>query len=155
MADPVHGQADDRPSDDGQVHDGIAGPDATAVLTSNHIESEMKAGFNAPVSAVGFEHLLSIHLCRGARAQQVLGFYFLGWFAGAVDAAGQPSGLLCEGKGHSRRSGIKGDEATSFGPATIEFTGLNDGRLVPRGKMRPTAVYRAVARYRRHRIDCL
>lgn len=115
----------------------------------------MKAGFNAPVPAVGFEHLLRIHLCSGARAQQVLGFNFLGWFAGVVDATGQPSGLLGEGKGHARGRRIKGNEATSFGPATIEFTRLNDGRLVPRGKMRATADYRAVARYLRHRIDCL
>jgi len=69
MADPVHGQADDRSPDDGQVHDRIADSDAAAVLTSNHIESEMKAGFNAPVSAVSLEHLLGIHLRGGARAQ--------------------------------------------------------------------------------------
>ena len=105
--------------------------------------------------AVGLEHLLGIHLSGGTGAEQIFGFDFLGRFAGAVYTTGQPSGLLGEGKSNPGGGRVKGNQATGFSPATIEFTGLNDGRLVPRGKMRPTDGYRAVARYRRHRIGCL
>lgn len=155
MPNPVHGQADDRPPDDRQVHHGVAFSNSAAVLASDDIQSEVKAGFNTPVPAVGLEHLLGIHLCGGERAEQVLGFDFLGRLAGAIHATSQSSGLLGERKSHPSGSRVKGNEAARFGPATVAFARLNDGRLVPRGKMRPTDGYRAVARYRRHRTGCL
>ena len=69
MANPVHSYAHYCSPDNRQVHHRIAFSDPATVLTGNHIESEMKAGFNAPVPTVGLEHLLGIHLSGGARAQ--------------------------------------------------------------------------------------
>lgn len=155
MPNPVYGYADHGPPDDCQVHHRIGLSDPAAVLASDNIQSEMKAGFNAPISTVGLEHLLSIHLSGGAGAEQVFGFDFLGRLAGAVHTTGQPSRLLREGKGNARGGGIKGNEAPRFDPTAVAFTSLNDGRLVPRGKRRATDADRAVARCRRHRIDCL
>jgi hypothetical protein len=155
MPNPVYGYADHGPADDGQVHHCIGFSDPAAVLASDDIQSEVKTSFDTPILAVGLEHLLGVHLRGGARAQQVLGFDFLGWLAGAIHATGQPSGLLDEGKSHPRSSGVKGNEATRFGPTAIAFTSLDDRRLVPRGKMRPTAGYRALAGWQPHRPDCL
>ena len=151
----MDGDTDHGSADDGQVHHGIAFSHTAAVLASDDIQSEVKTRFNSPIPAVSLEHLLGTHLRRGAGAQQVLGFDFLDRFAGAVDATSQSSGLLNKGKSHPRGGRVKGDETTGFGPAPVEFTSLNDGRLVLRGKMRTTEGYRALARCRRHRTDCL
>jgi hypothetical protein len=155
VADPMHGHADDGPSYDGQVHDGVGFSNSAAVLARDDIEPEMQAGFNAPVSAVGLKHLLGVHFNGRARAQQILRFDLFSGLARAIRATGQSSGLL--GVRKSNRSGgrIEGNEATRFDAATVAFTALSDGPVVPRGKMRPTDGYRALARCQRHPADWL
>lgn len=69
MSNPMDGYTDYCPPHDGQVHHGIAVADTAAVLAGDHVQSEVKACFNAPVLSVGFEHLLGIHSSGGAGAE--------------------------------------------------------------------------------------
>jgi hypothetical protein len=84
----VHGYADDRAPDDGQIHHGIGFSDAAPVLAGDHVQAEVQARFNAPVLSVGLEHLLGIEVGGRTGTDQILGFDFLSWFLGTIDAAG-------------------------------------------------------------------
>lgn len=151
----MHRHADHGAADDGQVHDGVGFSDSASVLASDDIESEVKARFNAPVTSVGLEHLLGIHLGGGARTDQIFGFDPFGRLTSAIDATGQPSRLLGKREIDAGGDGVKGDEAAGFEAAAVAFTGLDPRRLVLRGKMRPTGAYRVLGRWRQYRADCL
>jgi len=155
MPNPMDGQADHGPPDDRQVQHGVDVADPAPVFAGDDIESEVKAGFNAPVSSVGLKHLLGIHLGGRAGTEQIFRFDFPGWFAVMVEATGQPGGLLGKREIDAGGAGGKGDQTAGFGATAVALTGLDDGRLVPRGKMRPTGRCRVPARWRRHRVDCL
>jgi len=154
-ADPLHGHADHGTADDRQIHEGIDFSDSASVLTRDDIEPEVKAGFNPPVPPVGLEHLLGVHLGGRVGTDQILGFDFLGRFAVAIDATGQSSGLLGKREIDPGGRSVKSNEAARFEAAAVELTGLDEGRLVPRGKMRPRGWCRVVARWRRYRAGCL
>jgi len=85
-------------SDDGQVHRRVGVADTASVLTGDDIQPKMQAGFDSPMLAVSVEHLLGVHLGNGPGSNQVFDFNFFSRFAPAIDATGQPGGLLCEGK---------------------------------------------------------
>ena len=89
-------------------------------------QPQMQARFNAPVLAILPEHLLGAHLSGRPGCDEGFGLDFLGWFARAIDATGQPSGLLGKRKVDARGRRIKGDDAASFGASAIELTGLRD-----------------------------
>lgn len=106
-ADPTHGQADDGTAYDGQIQHRVAVVHSAAILSGNDIEAEVQPRFDAPVTAIGAQHLLGIHLVGGSGSYQVFGFDFLGRFVGAINAASQPSGLLGKGEINPRGRGVK------------------------------------------------
>ena len=117
-----------------------------AVFSGDDVQPLVEAIFNAPVLAIRTEHLLGIHLRRRTRRDEVLYFGFFGRFTGKVDAAGEVSGLLGEGKADASCADLEGRQGTLFGAAAVDFNGLSARRFVLRGKKRATDWNRAVAR---------
>jgi hypothetical protein len=56
--DPVDSDADHRSTHHRQVEGGSAVADATAIFSSDHIEPQVQARFDAPIAAVRLQHLL-------------------------------------------------------------------------------------------------
>jgi hypothetical protein len=155
FSDPGDGDADHRSTDHGQIQGRGGVAHAAAVFAGNDIQAQMQARFDAPVTAVGWEHFGGAQGRAGFRGEQVLGFDALHGLLLRVEAAGQPGGLFDEGKGDGRGGGVKGDQATGLSAAPIPFAGLNGGRLELRGKRRATDLGRVVARFWRRLLGCL
>jgi hypothetical protein len=147
MADPAHGDTDDRAANDGQVKRGGAVLDAAAVFSSNNVQSLVEAVFDAPIVAIRAEHLLGVHLRHRTRSNQELCLGYFGWFAGELNRAGELGGLLGEGKLDAGGADLKSPQATFLGPATIDFRSLGAGSCVLRGKRRATDWNKAAARF--------
>jgi hypothetical protein len=85
--DPMNGHADGRAAHHRQVESGGAMAHPAAVFAGADIQTEMEAGFNAPIAAVSPEHLLDIELGGGAGTQEKFRLDSLGRFGVAIDAA--------------------------------------------------------------------
>jgi hypothetical protein len=88
------------------------------------------------------------------RGHQEFGFNALGGMFIAIDAAGQTGGLLREGKTDGSGRDIEGNQTTAFGSSTVDFIGLRDILLRPRGKNRVTVLCRVVARFDEPLFGC-
>lgn len=115
----------------------------------------MEAVFDAPVVAITAEHLLSAHLRRWTRSNQVLDFGFFGGFAWDLNRASEPGGLFGEGETDAGGADLKSRQATFFGATAVDFRGLGARSFVLRGKKRATDSNRVVARSSRLQADCL
>ena len=129
--------------------------DSAAILSGNDVQAQVQAGFDAPILPIGLKHLLGTHLGCRTGAEEVLGLDSLSWMAPAIDAASESGGLLHKGEVGRRGCGVERNQATCFGAAAVEFTGLRDRPLGQRGKSRARSFDRAVARFGRRRADCL
>ena len=154
-SDPMNGQADHRPANDGQIEGGGSVAHATAILAGRYVQAQVQARFNTPVVTIGQEHLLGTHLDGRSGAEQVFGVNALGRSAQGIGAAGQAGGLLDEGKVESTGRGVKSDEAARFGAAAVEFTGLGQSRRVQRGKKSAKRFGREFGVHGPHRAGCL
>src|ERR1019366_1832089 len=111
--------------------------------------------FNAPIAAVGSQHIPSAEGGPGTRTEQILGLDLRGGVFLTVEAAGQTGGLLHEGESHGLGRRVEGDEAARLGAAAIALADLNGVGFNLRGKKRASNLGRVVARFRRRPSDCL
>ncbi|MCU0784928.1 MAG: hypothetical protein MUF81_12975, partial [Verrucomicrobia bacterium] len=154
-ADPMHGHADYRPADGGQVERRVAVAHTAAVFSGNDVQALVQAVFNSPILAIGLEHLLGIHLGRWSRGNEKLNCGFFGWLARDFNAAGELGGLCGKGKVGPAGADFKSAEAAFFGPPAVDLRGGGAGGCVPRGKMRATDFCGVVSRSSGLRADCL
>jgi hypothetical protein len=129
--------------------------DPAAIFSGDDVQTQMQAGFDAPVMTIGRKHLLGTHLGCRTGAQEIFGFDALSWIAPTIEAASESGGLFHKGEVGRRGRGVERNQAAGFGAAAVEFTGLCDRPLGPRGKNRARSFDRAVARFGRRRADCL
>ena len=155
FSDPVDGEADHGSAHHGQVESGSAVADAAAIFSSDHIQSQVQARFDAPMPAVGLQHLLGWKRRAGTGTKEILGFDFGGGTFLTVDAAGQSGRLLDKRENDRLGGGVERDEAAGLGAAAIDFAGLDGGGLSFRGKKRATNLRRVVARFPTRPSDCL
>lgn len=121
MADPVHGQADRSAADDRQIERRIPVAHPAAVFTGDDVQTLVQSVFDAPVVAIGSEHLLGVQLPGRARGEQKLYFGLFGGLARKVNPAGEPSGLLGKGKVDASGADLKGAQTTCFGPPAVDL----------------------------------
>ena len=152
--DPMYGHADDRPADDGQVERRVAVTHPAAVFSGNDVQSLMQPVFDAPILAIGLDHLLGVHLGRRTRGDEKLNFGFFGRLAWNLNPAREPGRLFRKGKVDATGTDSKGFKAPLFGTPAIDLRALGRGSCVLRGKKRATDLDRVVARSSRLRADC-
>lgn len=121
MADPVHSHADHRATDDRQIERRIPVAHAAAVFTGDDVQALVQSVFDAPVVAIGSEHLLGVHLPGRARGEQKLYFGLFDRLARKVNPAGEPGGLLGKGKVDAGGADLKGAQTTFFGPPAVDL----------------------------------
>jgi hypothetical protein len=115
----------------------------------------MQPVFDAPILAIGLDHLLGVHLGRRTRGDEKLNFGFFGWLAWNLNPAREPGRLFSKGKVDATGTDLKGFKATLFETPAVDLRVLGRGRCVLRGKKRATDLDRVVARSFRLRADCL
>ena len=152
---PMHRHTDCRPAQHRQVQGRGAVAHPATILARTDIQAQVQARLDAPVVAVSLQELSPRQRGGWARGDQVFGVELLGRPLLAVRATGQAGGLLNEGKAHRLGVGIEGQEAAGFQATTVEFTGLNARRRVPRGKRRARGSGGVLARCRPRPFDCL
>jgi hypothetical protein len=151
----MNGDTDYGATHNGQIECGSAVAHPAAILSGNHVQTEVQAAFDAPIPTVSPKHLLSAHLSGWAGSEEVFGFNALGGLALAVDATGQAGGLLHKRETDGGGGGVESNDTARLGAAAVQFTGLGDGPLGQRGKTRARGFGGAVARCRQHPADCL
>jgi len=154
FSDPADGRADDRASDHGQVEGRGAVAHAAAVFPGDDIQAQVQARFDAPVAAVGCQHVLGVQRGGWARAQEILRFDLFGRMLVTVNTTGQPRRLFDKGEHDGRGRGREGLEGAGLGAAAVAFTRLDQGRRRQRGKNRATDLGQVVARFRGRLFGC-
>ena len=154
MADPAHGHTHDGPSDHRQIERRVTSHPA-AIFSGNDVQPLVQAVFNAPVFAIGIEHLLGVHLRRRTGGHQEFYFRVLGWLAWDLNGPRELGGWFGEGETDAGGADRKSGQATLFGAAAVDLSALRGGSFVLRGKKRATNSKRVVARSWRLRADCL
>jgi len=119
FSDPVDGHADPRAAHHGQIEGGDAMAHAAAVFAGDHIQAQVEARFDAPMAAVGFQHLPGAERGGRARAEQIFGFDLFGGILVAVNTTGQPGGLLHKGEDDGGGGGVPGPEAAGLGATAV------------------------------------
>ena len=155
LAYPVDGHAEDSPSHHGQVERAGAMAHAAAIFAGADIQAQVQTGLDAPVAAVGLEHLQRAELGLGPGRQQILRFDFFRGPPGTVKTAGQPGRLFHKRESHALGGGGENEQGARFEPAAVEFTNLKAISLIWRGKRRATDPGQVVARSPRPPFGCL
>ena len=151
---PVDSDTDHRSTHHRQVEGGSAVADAAAIFSSDHIEAQVQARFDAPIAAVRLQHLLSGERRTWAGAKEIFGFDVIGGTFLTVHTTGQPGRLLHKREISGFGGGRERNQAARFGAIAVEFAELRNGGFGVRGKKRATDPGRVVARFHRRPFDC-
>lgn len=132
--------------------------DPAAVFARGHVQAQMQAIFNAPIAAIGGEHLPGREGCRRAGADQPLGFDLIGlaiFLLLALDEASQACRLGYTRKASRFGAGRKANQTAGFGPSSVDFEVLNQILRMGFKKKCPTDARRGLARWRLLQAGCL
>jgi len=141
--------------DDGQVERRVAVTHPAAVFSGTDVQALMQPVFDAPILAIGLEHLPGVQLRGRTRGEEKLNFGLFGRLAWNLNPAREPGRLFRKGKVDAAGADRKGFQAPRFGTPAVDLRALGGGSCVPRGKRRAPDRDGVVARSARLRADCL